>query len=66
MRVLLGALLVLELDVAGLREILAEVVRGAGLEGLPVLHHRFDAERVDGAGEAFNRTLELARLDGIC
>ena len=60
-RVLLGTLLVLELDVAGLGEVLAEVVRGAGLEGLAILHHRFDAERVDGAGETF--ALGLTALD---
>ena len=36
-------------------------MRGAGLEGLAVLHHRFDAERVDGAREAF--AFGLAALD---
>ena len=52
-RKLLRALLVLELDIAGLGEILAKVVGGASLEGLAVLHHRLDAERVDRTWEAF-------------
>ena len=38
-----------------LREVLAEEVAGAGLQRLAVLHHRFDAERVDRAGEALAR-----------
>ncbi len=40
-------------DVLGLREVLPEVVGGAGLDGLLVLHHRLHREGVDGAGEAF-------------
>ena len=42
---------VLELHVERLGEILPEEVRRAGLQRPPVLHHRLDAERVDGAGE---------------
>ncbi len=50
--VLLLAFLVGELHVEGLGEVLAEEVGRAGLEGLAVLHHRFDGEGVQGASEA--------------
>ncbi len=41
----------LELDVEGLAEVLAEIVAGAGLQGLAVLHHRLDAEGLERARE---------------
>ena len=43
----------LKLDPARARKILAEKMRGAGLDRLPVLDHRFDAERLHRAGKAF-------------
>ena len=45
--------LVLEFDFGSFGEVLAEEVAGAGLESFAVLHHAFDAEGGDGAGEAF-------------
>ncbi|MEZ5207167.1 MAG: hypothetical protein R2690_09375 [Acidimicrobiales bacterium] len=51
------AVLVGEGDVGGLREVLAQEVRRAGLQGLAVLHHRLDRVRPLGAGEAFARRL---------
>ena len=59
--ILLSGVLVLETDVTRLGEVLTEVVRGAGLQGLAVLHHRFDAKGIDGAWEAF--AFGLAALD---
>ena len=41
----------------GFGEVRAEVVRGAGLQRLAVLHHRLDRIGVDGAGEALVRGL---------
>ena len=38
-------------DFEGLREILAEIVGGAGLERFAVAHHGFDGEGLVGAGE---------------
>ena len=58
---LLHTLFVLELDIAGLGKILAQVVRRASLESLAILHHRFDAQRINGAGETF--ALGLTALD---
>ena len=49
--VLARALLVLVGDVEDLREVLAEVVRGAGLQRVAVLHQRLDRVRHLGAGE---------------
>src|SRR5205807_9656144 len=46
-----GARLIL--DPARARKILPEEMRGPALDRLSVLRHRFDAERLDGAGEAF-------------
>ena len=43
----------LELNPARARKILAEKMRGAGLDRLPVLDHRFDAERLDRARKPF-------------
>ena len=40
-------------DVLSLGKVLSEVVGGAGLDGLLVLHHCFDGEGHLGAGEAF-------------
>ena len=45
--------LVLESDVGGFRKILAEIMRGACLQGFAVLHHGFNAQGFDSAGEAF-------------
>ena len=44
-----------ELDLARLRKILPEKVRRAGLDRLPILHHRLDAQRLDRAGETLAR-----------
>ena len=49
-----------EFDAARLREVLSEEVRGAGLKGFAILHHRFDRVRVDGAREALARGLRAA------
>ena len=57
------ALAVLELDVEGLAEVLAEEVARAGLKGLLVLHHSLDAVGADGAGELLGLALH-AREDG--
>ena len=46
-----SALLVLVGDVEDLGEVLAEVVRGAGLQGVAVLHQRLDRVGHVGAGE---------------
>src|SRR5205807_3719323 len=46
-----GARLIL--DPARARKILPEKMRGATLDRLSVLRHRFDAERLDGAGKTF-------------
>ena len=48
-------------DVEGLGEVLTQEVRGAGLQGLAVLHEGFDAIGVLGAGEAL--ALGLHALD---
>ena len=47
------AFLVDVLHVERLGEVLPEEVRRAALQGLAVLHQRFDRERILGAGEAF-------------
>jgi hypothetical protein len=44
---------ILELDVLGFGEVLAQEVGGARLEGLPVLHDRFDGEGLHRTGESF-------------
>src|SRR5690606_18434806 len=49
---LLAPLAVLEADIGGLGEAGAEVMRGAGLERLAVLHHCLDRPSADGAGKA--------------
>ena len=51
-RILLRGVLVLETDIAGLSEVLTEVVRRSSLEGLTVLHHGLNTEGVDGTREA--------------
>ena len=43
------------LDADRFSEILAEIMRCAGLQRTAILHHRFDAEAVHGAGETFVR-----------
>ena len=43
---------ILELDLLGLRKVLAEEVRRAGLQRFAILHHRFDAVGADRAGES--------------
>ena len=50
-----------ELDVGGARKVLAEHVARAGLEGLLVAHHRFDAPGEVRAGELL--AVRLAALD---
>nr|BFF23920.1 hypothetical protein GCM10025732_18850 [Glycomyces mayteni] len=55
------AVLALELDVEGLREVLAQLVGGAHLEGLAVAHERLDGERVQGPGEALGLGLDAAQ-----
>ena len=47
------AVLILELDLLGLREVLPQEMRRSRLQGLPILHHRFDCERRHRSGEAF-------------
>ncbi len=47
------AVLVLELDVLCFSKVGAEIMRGAGLESLAVLHHGFDGIGVVSTGEAF-------------
>ena len=54
-RELLFAFLGKVFDARGLREVLPQEVRRAGLECLLVLHHGFDRIRVDRAGEALPR-----------
>ena len=49
----LFAFAVLKLDAACSREILAEKMRRASLDRLPVLHHRFDRKRLHRAGKFF-------------
>ena len=53
-RVAIGelSLRVLELDVLRFGKVRAEIMRGAGLQRLAVLHHGFDGVGVVGAGEA--------------
>ena len=54
-----------ELDVRRLGEVLTEVVRGAGLDCLFVLHHGFDGQGADSAGEALAlRLLTRDHRDG--
>ena len=50
----------LELDVEGLGEVLAQLVRGAHLEGLAVAHEGLDREGVQGPGEALGLGLDAA------
>ena len=50
-RKLLGAVARGELDAARPGKILPEKMRGAGLDGLAILHHRLDAERPHRAGK---------------
>ena len=49
----LFAFAVLKLDPAGARKILSKKMRGAGLDGFPVLHHRFDRQCLHRAGKTF-------------
>ena len=42
-----------EADVLRFGEVLAQEVGGAGLQGFLVLHHGFNTQRFEGAGEAF-------------
>ena len=42
----------LELNARRLRKILPKKMRGAGLDGLSILSHRFDAKRLEGARKA--------------
>src|SRR5204863_9463577 len=44
---------VLEVNVAGPREVLTEKMRCPGLDRLPILNHRFNRERLHGTGESF-------------
>src|SRR5262249_37577666 len=62
---LLAAFAGLEFDPAGLGKILPQEMRGAGLNGLAILHHGLDAERFYRAGESFRFAL-LAGDDGQC
>ena len=54
------AFAVLKLDATGARKVLAEKMRRTGLDRLPVLHHRFDRQRLHRAGE----TLALGFFPG--
>jgi len=45
----------LEFDIGCPGKILPQEMRGPGLKRFSVLHHGFDAQRVDGAGKSFGR-----------
>src|SRR5207247_8143249 len=49
----LFAFAILKLDPAGAREVLAEKMRGSGLDRFAVLHHRFDRQRLHRTGKTF-------------
>ena len=51
--ILVRAVLIQKLHVERAREIIAEIMRRAGLQALAVLHHRFHAVRGDRARELF-------------
>ena len=60
----LFAFAALELNPARARKILPEKMRSAGLDRLSVLHHRFDRQRLHGAGKFVRSPISRRRKPG--